>query len=261
MKSFLLFALFFISNTFFAQIGINTTSPRGALEVNSSTNGFIPPQVALTSSTTALPITNPQTGALANGTLVWNSNTINDVTPGYYYWNVTYWEKLVPASQIATLKAIGRERINSSAGTFTIQTGFFVWNSFIGGVPALTTSSVIAPFGSTTSFVTIIPAISASSSDSFSCSKNIISLRFYTTFQISATNNSRWRTQLYLNGLVSGSNQYWGAPPSQNNHRTFGVLEFGPITSGTTIETRIEQNSLPTSTQNASSYYVIEYEL
>jgi len=80
-----------------AQVGIGTTTPRGALEISSSTNGFVPPQVALTSVTASAPVVNPQTGALANGTMVYNTATTgtapNNVTPGYYFWNGTLWIK------------------------------------------------------------------------------------------------------------------------------------------------------------------------
>jgi len=50
---------------------------------NSSTKGFLPPRVALSSTTSALPLTAP----IANGMTVYNTATAGDVTPGYYYWN------------------------------------------------------------------------------------------------------------------------------------------------------------------------------
>jgi hypothetical protein len=83
----------------FAQVGIGTTTPRGALEINSSTNGFVAPQVALTSVNTSAPVVNPQTAeAPLPGTLVYNTATAgttpNNVTPGYYFWNGSIWLKL-----------------------------------------------------------------------------------------------------------------------------------------------------------------------
>lgn len=82
-----------------AQVGIGTTTPRGALEINSTTNGFVPPQVALTSVTVSAPVVNPQTaGAPLAGTFVYNTATAgtspNNVTPGYYFWNGSIWLKL-----------------------------------------------------------------------------------------------------------------------------------------------------------------------
>lgn len=91
----LLLAAIFCSSYSFAQVGVGTTTPRGALDVSSTTSGFIPPQVSLTDLTIAAPVLNPQGGALANGTLVWNTNTAgvmpNNVSPGLYYWNGTRW--------------------------------------------------------------------------------------------------------------------------------------------------------------------------
>jgi len=76
-----------------AQIGINTTTPNGALEVNSSTSGMVIPKVALTSTTASSPVTNPQGGSLVEGTLVYNTATAGSgataVSPGFYYWSST----------------------------------------------------------------------------------------------------------------------------------------------------------------------------
>lgn len=84
-----------ISQINHAQIGIGTTTPRGALEINSSTNGLIPPRVALTSITVEAPVINPQGGGLIAGTVVWNTNTAgvapNNVSPGLYYWDGSRW--------------------------------------------------------------------------------------------------------------------------------------------------------------------------
>lgn len=95
-----------------AQVGIGTTTPSGALEVNSalpspSTQraGLVPPIVALsatnsTATTTAgVNVINPVTnGVPATGTIVYNTSTsatgANQVTPGYYFYNGTLWEKL-----------------------------------------------------------------------------------------------------------------------------------------------------------------------
>lgn len=91
------FTFLFISSNASAQVGIGTTTPRGALDISSSTNGFIPPQVALTSVNVAAPIVNPQGGILASGTIVYNTaiagSSPNNVTPGYYFWNGTVWIK------------------------------------------------------------------------------------------------------------------------------------------------------------------------
>ena len=63
-----------------AQIGIGTISPNGVLDITSTTDGLIIPRVALTITTNALPLTSPTTSEL-----VYNTATVTDVTPGYYY--------------------------------------------------------------------------------------------------------------------------------------------------------------------------------
>ena len=73
----------------FSQVGVGTVAPEGALDVTSSTNGFIPPRVALLTSLTTPTITNPQGGALARGTMVYNTTNGSGFTPGYYYWETT----------------------------------------------------------------------------------------------------------------------------------------------------------------------------
>ena len=69
-----------------AQIGIGTISPNGVLDITSTTDGLIIPRIALTITTNALPLTSPTTSELA-----YNTATVTDVTPGYYYWNDAIW--------------------------------------------------------------------------------------------------------------------------------------------------------------------------
>ena len=79
-----------------AQVGIGTFAPEGMLDLqNSNSTGFIFPKVALTGTNIAAPVTNPNGGGLAEGTVVFNTNTtttgLNDVTPGIYAWDGTQW--------------------------------------------------------------------------------------------------------------------------------------------------------------------------
>ncbi|SEP80355.1 hypothetical protein [Flavobacterium urocaniciphilum] len=75
--------LIFCSIGSFAQVGIGNTTPQGALEITSTTDGLIIPRVALTNTTTATIITPTKSE------LVYNTATAGDVTPGYYYWETT----------------------------------------------------------------------------------------------------------------------------------------------------------------------------
>jgi len=57
---------------------------------NSSTKGFMPPRVKLSSTTSALPMTVPVTP----GMTVFNTEKTGDVTPGYYYWDGAQWVRV-----------------------------------------------------------------------------------------------------------------------------------------------------------------------
>jgi len=86
---FMIFPLFLI-----AQVGINTTTPEGILDMDSDSQGVLVPRVALTETTTDLPILNPKGGNLKNSTLVYNTQTMNDVSPGFYYWETDHWVRV-----------------------------------------------------------------------------------------------------------------------------------------------------------------------
>jgi len=84
-----------ISGTAIAQVGIGTTAPKGALDIDSSTFGVVYPTVALTATDVAAPVVNPQGGALAIGTTVYNTGSTftgsKDVEPGIYAWDGNKW--------------------------------------------------------------------------------------------------------------------------------------------------------------------------
>jgi len=82
--------LFFITG--FSQVGIGVTTPNAALDITSGTDGLLIPRVALTNTLIATVIT-PTISEL-----VYNTATINDVTPGYYYWDGLKWVKLAVGS-------------------------------------------------------------------------------------------------------------------------------------------------------------------
>ncbi|MBN8642519.1 MAG: hypothetical protein J0L86_11970 [Flavobacteriales bacterium] len=85
---------FFISILSYAQIGVNTLTPNGMLDVSSTTNGLLIPRVALTANNVAAPVVNPQGGALTISTLVYNTNPVagvNGLTVGYHYWDGSRW--------------------------------------------------------------------------------------------------------------------------------------------------------------------------
>lgn len=94
--SFNLIAIVFISHIAFAQVGINTTDPKGMIDFNSTTLGVVYPNVALLGTDDATTVVNPQGGAIVAGTVVYNTNTTNnglitDIYPGIYVWNGSEW--------------------------------------------------------------------------------------------------------------------------------------------------------------------------
>jgi hypothetical protein len=80
----------------FGQVGINTNSPKGILDLQANaTTGLIYPRVPLQATNTSAPVVNPAGGPLEPGTVVYNTslttNGTNDVYPGIYAWDGTKW--------------------------------------------------------------------------------------------------------------------------------------------------------------------------
>lgn len=92
----------------FAQVGIGTTFPNGALDVTSTTDGLLIPRVALTSTATATVVT-PTTSEL-----VYNTATVNDVVPGFYFWDGANW---IPFIQPSLVSAADPWITTGNAGT------------------------------------------------------------------------------------------------------------------------------------------------
>ena len=89
-----LFFLVFVTNSF-AQVGIGTTTPlaSSALDVTATNKGLLVPRVALTGSTDTATIASPATSLLVYNTASAGTSP-NSVTPGYYYYTGTKWERL-----------------------------------------------------------------------------------------------------------------------------------------------------------------------
>ena len=96
-KFFILFASSII--TIHAQVGINTTTPNAALEINSNNSGILIPRVTLLSTLDTTTVTNPTGNPLTEGTLIYNNTNAGSgttaVVPGFYYWNGTTWTSIV----------------------------------------------------------------------------------------------------------------------------------------------------------------------
>lgn len=81
-----------------AQTGIGTKSPdaSAALEVKNKNKGILIPRIALTGTDDITTIATP-----ANSLMIYNIGKVNDVTPGYYYWNENTWNRLLISDDTA----------------------------------------------------------------------------------------------------------------------------------------------------------------
>ncbi len=94
----LLIVLIFALNAYSQNVGINATgaAPNASamLDVSATNRGVLIPNVALTATNAAGPITTPATSLLVYNTAT-AGTAPNNVTPGYYYWNGTAWVRLL----------------------------------------------------------------------------------------------------------------------------------------------------------------------
>jgi hypothetical protein len=80
-------------------VGVGTSSPNASalLDLTSTTQGLLPPRIALTATNSASPL-----AANVAGMILYNTATAgtspNNVTPGYYYNNGSAWVRLTDAS-------------------------------------------------------------------------------------------------------------------------------------------------------------------
>jgi len=99
MKKYLftILSISFAGNIWAQNVGINPTgatpNASAGLDVDFTNMGILIPRVSLTQTSLAAPITTPATSLM-----VYNTATVNDVTPGYYYWNGTIWVRFITGS-------------------------------------------------------------------------------------------------------------------------------------------------------------------
>src|SRR5690554_7682066 len=82
----------------YSQVGIGTLTPdkSSQLDVTANDKGILIPRVSLTSTTDTTTITNGNVNSL----LVFNTATQNDITPGYYYWYIDKWKRIVNEDEV-----------------------------------------------------------------------------------------------------------------------------------------------------------------
>ncbi|WP_275981820.1 tail fiber domain-containing protein [Flavobacterium humidisoli] len=98
-----------------AQVGVGTLTPDNSaqLDITSSNKGVLMPRIALTKTTDQSPVT----GAIAKSLLVYNTATVNDVTPGFYYWDGSKWSRMIegndPVQFTETLTTLHYDNTNN----------------------------------------------------------------------------------------------------------------------------------------------------
>ncbi|MDT8411696.1 MAG: tail fiber domain-containing protein [Vicingaceae bacterium] len=122
---------FLVSDAYTQNIGINSNGAApnvsALLDVDaapSNDKGLLIPRIPLTATTNNAPI-----GAgIANSLLVFNTATVNDVYPGYYYWDGTKWVRLVDDAW-QTLGNTGTNPATNFLGTIDNQDLVFRTNN------------------------------------------------------------------------------------------------------------------------------------
>lgn len=95
-RSLFILISFIISFLGHAQVGIGTMTPANSaqLDVTATNKGMLIPRLSLIQTTNQSPVT----GVIENSLLVYNTTTVNDVTPGFYYWQIDKWVRLIGKS-------------------------------------------------------------------------------------------------------------------------------------------------------------------
>lgn len=109
--------LFVFSTSLKAQVKIGTTNtapnPNAMLEIEATNKGLLLPRLSLVSTTLAAPLT-----SFVKGMLVFDTATINDITPGIYYCDGLKWIK-VNGGTSGSVTALNAWNLAGNAGTNT----------------------------------------------------------------------------------------------------------------------------------------------
>ncbi|MEJ4087681.1 hypothetical protein [Galbibacter orientalis] len=98
MKKLLLFLALTIGYFSYSQVGIGNTYPNSSsqLDVEAQDKGLLIPRLALKSTTDSSTIVNGNVNSL----LVFNTATTTDLIPGYYYWYVDKWLRILNTNDV-----------------------------------------------------------------------------------------------------------------------------------------------------------------
>ncbi len=117
-KKLLFISLMLTAITSMAQVGIGTTNPNTSaqLDIVSTDKGVLIPRVALQSTADNLTIANGNVVSL----LVFNTQTMNDVVPGFYYWHNLKWNQILNIDDIASLD-FSNDAFNNNTTTNAVE--------------------------------------------------------------------------------------------------------------------------------------------
>jgi hypothetical protein len=133
MKNYILVPIFiaFSLATYGQNVGIGTSSPNALLDVYATNNGILIPRVALTGTGSYSPLPSLPT----TSTLVYNTATVSNVTPGFYYWNGSAWVQFIDNSSLT-----GSTTVSNTSSANTLSTTV---NSVTGtGVPIINSNAL-----------------------------------------------------------------------------------------------------------------------
>lgn len=122
-KQVVVFFVFLISGfSSFAQIGIGTSTPNASakLQVDAADKGFLPPRVSLTATNDVATIPSPATGLLIYNTATAGTSP-NNVTPGFYFYDGSKWQRLISQQPDATVN-FDKTTPTTTGVTFTPNT-------------------------------------------------------------------------------------------------------------------------------------------
>ena len=136
LSSLVLFSFF---GSVYSQVGIGTTTPQAALDVNSTNQGLLIPRVSLTATNDVTTVLTPTISEL-----VYNNATIADVTPGYYYWNGSLWVRLAAGGSSNDWTTTGNAGLDATTNfmgtTDAVDVAFRRENTAAGRIGATSTS-------------------------------------------------------------------------------------------------------------------------